>query len=66
MDFFVKWRIVDAVRDHGIEQDFLDAWGRNHQKARALQSRMSSANLAAYLDGMETVLQYHLVSRGLK
>lgn len=58
--------IVDIVKDQNIEQDLLDAWGRNHQEARALERQVSSVDLADYLDGMETVLQYHLVSRGLK
>lgn len=59
-------RIVDAVKENGIEQDLLDAWSRNHREARDLVSQTTSVDLEEYLDGMETVLQYHLVSRGLK
>lgn len=59
-------RIVETVKEHGIEREFLRAWGENHRKARELESRTDSVDLREYLDGMETVLQYHLVSRGLK
>lgn len=59
-------RIVDTVKEHGLEQKLLDTWERNHREARELVSMTNSLDLERYLDGMETVLQYHLVSRGLK
>ena len=54
------------IRDHGVEERFLAAWGRLYRSARAHGPEAETVDLADYVAGMETVMAHHLASRGHK
>ena len=58
--------VVESIRGHGVEGVFLDRWRDELEQARSYQGSVDSVDLASYLDGIETVMEYHLASRGLK
>lgn len=59
-------RIADRIREHDVEDVFLREWHEELTAARAFEPELNSVDVGAYLDGIETVMEYHLASRGLK
>lgn len=59
-------RIIEAIRDHDVEGVFLDRWHRKRSEVVRLGSALDSVDAETYLEGMETVMSYHLASRGFK
>lgn len=59
-------RVIDAIKDQDIEEQFLRKWRDVACEARQRESRTESVDLESYLDGMQEVMQFHLASRGLK
>lgn len=59
-------RIVDRIERNDVEAQFLRQWETEHQEARAYVDEIDSIDFGDYLDGMETVMEFHLASRGLK
>ena len=57
---------VEIVKDHGVEEQFVNQWERNLAAVQKLGSEIRSVDIDAYADGMRTVFEYHLASRGLK
>lgn len=58
--------IVRRIKDHGVEDRFVDEWWRRYHAARDREFEATSVDLAAFVDGMETVMEHHLASRGRK
>lgn len=58
--------IVDTIHAHNVEDIFLQQWEDELAAARRREADVDSVNIASYLDGIETVMDYHLASRGLK
>jgi hypothetical protein len=58
--------IVERIRAHGIEERFRRRWDRLNRSVRRRGSGADSVDLDALARGMETVLEYHLASEGLK
>jgi len=58
--------IVERIRRHGIEERFVGEWWRRYHRIRNREFEAETVDLNAYVEGMETVLQYHLSSRGRK
>lgn len=59
-------RVVERIRDQPVEERFLEQWQRYYDEAIEYGDCIDSVDLRDYMDGMKTVLQYHLASRGLK
>ena len=58
--------IVRKIDAHDVERQFLELWERIYHDAKALESDVQSVDLSAYFEGMETVMEFHVESRGLK
>jgi len=57
---------IEQIKDHGIEERFRRRW---RERYRSVQSRgydAASIDLDALVDGMATVFEYHMASRGHK
>lgn len=54
------------IRDRGIEDRFLRQWNEELTAARAFEGAFDTVDIATYIDGIETIMEYHLASRGLK
>lgn len=59
-------RVVDSIERNDVEEQFLRQWETEHQDARTYVAELDSVDFGDYLDGMETVMEFHLASRGLK
>lgn len=59
-------RVVAAIQTAGIEADLERDWLRYRTEAEALAGRVDSIDLAEYVSGMNTVLEYQLAAEGLK
>ena len=58
--------IAQRIRDHDVEEVFLAQWHEELAEARSFEGQFDSVDVGSYLDGIETVMAYHLASRGLK
>lgn len=58
--------LVERIKDAGVEDWFLEAWWRRYRSVKDREFETSSVDLGAFVDGMETVMEYHLASRGQK
>ncbi|PSQ15271.1 hypothetical protein BRD00_14950 [Halobacteriales archaeon QS_8_69_26] len=58
--------VASAIRDEDVEDVFMRRWQRELTLARRHEGATDSVDVGAYLDGVETVMEYHLASRGLK
>ena len=58
--------VAEVIRDHDVEDVFLRRWHEELAAAREFERDVDSVDLAAYLDGIEGIMDYHLASRGLK
>lgn len=59
-------RIDERIKDHRIEEHFLSEWAAVRREVGEFESEIDSVDLGSYLEGMETLLQLHLASRGRK
>ena len=59
-------QVCDRIREHAIEEEFFRQWADELAVARQFEDEVDSVDLGAYLDGIESVMEYHLTSRGLK
>ena len=58
--------IVKKINSHDVERQFHELWERTYHDAKALESDVESVDLSAFFEGMETVMEFHVASRGLK
>lgn len=58
--------LIGRITDAGLETYFLEEWERLNDVSDPTQYNTQKINLHHMLDGMETVLDYHLASRGYK
>jgi hypothetical protein len=58
--------ISERIRGSGIEEKFLRRWTRLHAKVSLHMTNFKTVGLAKLLEGLETLIQLHLGSRGLK
>lgn len=57
---------IEKIKARDIEQQFCDRWADRCRAARNREYDTTSVDLDALVDGMETVFEYHLASRGDK
>lgn len=58
--------IATSIRDAAIEERFLQQWIDLYSDVETYQSELETVDVESVLDGMNTVLECHLASRGLK
>ena len=58
--------IVERIKECGVEEAFLDEWCERHRRVCEREYDIGSVDVSAYIGGMETVMEYHLASRGMK
>ena len=58
--------LVDRIRAADIEDRFCRRWQALHRSVTAREFGTDSVDLDALAEGMETVYEYHLATRGLK
>jgi len=58
--------ISERIRGSGIEEKFLLRWSRLHRKVSRQISAFKTVELGKLVEGLETLIQLHLGSRGLK
>ncbi len=59
--------LIQRIQDEGIEEQFLSRWDVHHDELVEVDRReLDSMDLGPFIDGLKTVLRYHLASRGLK
>lgn len=59
-------QVVDRLRAENVEAVFFQQWEAELASARQFEGAIESVDVGAYLDGIETVMEYHLASKGLK
>lgn len=59
--------VVEQIQHTGVEEVFLARWRAHRDELVALnEHEVRGMDLMPFIDGLETVLRYHLASRGLK
>lgn len=58
--------VADAIIESGAEGYFLDRWETEYEEAKQFASSIESVDIDAYLEGFETVFDYHMASEGYK
>jgi hypothetical protein len=58
--------IAERIKECGVEEAFLDEWCQRHRRVCEREYDIESVDVGAYIGGMETVMEYHLASRGMK
>lgn len=56
--------VIDKIREADIEDALVNEWFTRYDSAQAMD--LNSIDVDDFLEGMETVMQFHLTSRGLK
>ena len=57
---------IRTIHEHDVEDVFLRQWSEELAAAREFEGVFDSIDVGSYLDGIETVMEYHLMTRGLK
>lgn len=57
---------IEKIKGLDIEQRFKDRWADRYRALKTREYDTKSVDLEALVNGMETVFEYHLASRGLK
>jgi hypothetical protein len=58
--------LVERVKERGIEDRFMNEWQRRHRAITERDYQADSVDVDAFIQGMETVMDHHLASRGHK
>lgn len=58
--------VADRIRGSNVEAAFLADWQRRHDELRDRTVSVGSVDVDALIGAMETLLQYHLASRGFR
>jgi hypothetical protein len=59
-------RLVERIRERGVEDEFLKRWDEHHRRLRRFDAELPTMDLGPFVEGTEEVLRYHLASTGLK
>lgn len=58
--------LVESIKERGIEDRFMNEWQRRYRAIIEKDYQADSVDLDALIEGMETVMEHHLASRGHK
>ncbi|WP_436936292.1 hypothetical protein [Halovenus marina] len=58
--------VVDRIKSNDVEELFRQRWANRYRAVRERQFDADTVDLDRLIDGMETVYEYHIATRGLK
>ncbi|WP_255170835.1 hypothetical protein [Natrononativus amylolyticus] len=58
--------VSQAIEEHDVVSRFFRQWHHEYRVAKRLAPEIETVDVPAYLNGFETVFEYHLASEGLK
>jgi hypothetical protein len=58
--------VIESIKQENLERHFRDRWADRYRAVRDRSFDTDSVDLDALVEGMETVFQYHVASRGYK
>jgi hypothetical protein len=58
--------IIKRIENSCVKDYFLSIWKENYLKLLSYKDRIKSVDMKAYLDGLETVIKFHMASEGFK
>lgn len=58
--------LIARIKECGIEDRFMAEWCRRYRAVTEREYRADSVDLDGFIEGMETVMEYHLASQGYK
>lgn len=58
--------LIARIREHCVEERFLNDWWDRYEDIKERAPAADTLDLSALLDGMHTVMEYHLASQGYK
>lgn len=61
-----RQRLVERIAQSDVEDAFMRQWEEYSVEVNEFESAIASVDLAAFMEGMRRVMQYHLASRGRK
>jgi hypothetical protein len=61
-----RTELVERIKERGVEDRFMDEWRQRHRALTEKEYQADSVDLNAFIEGMETVMEHHLASRGYK
>lgn len=59
-------QLVERIADARVDETFLHRWEEYAEEMNEFESAIRSVDLVSFQEGMHQVMQYHLMSRGLK
>jgi len=59
-------RLIDRIKSHGIESEFVREWEIRNKTVRKRTSEVESVDADAFVDGIQAVMNHHLASEGYK
>ncbi|WP_254535767.1 hypothetical protein [Halomarina litorea] len=59
-------RVAQRIKERGVEEAFLAEWDQRHEEVSNRDYGVDSVDTQRFIEGMETVMEYHLASRGMK
>lgn len=57
---------VSRFKQHGLERELLDRWDLEYSKLQSEVPSADSVDLDAFIEGVSTVREYHMASKGYK
>jgi len=58
--------VIEAIKERNLEQRFRDRWADRYRSVRDQEFDAETVDLDGLVEGMETVFEYHVASRGYK
>lgn len=59
-------RVAERIKDEGVEDAFVAEWETRYEAVSDENHGIATVDADAFIEGMETVMEYHIASRGLK
>jgi hypothetical protein len=59
-------RVAERIKERGVEEALLVEWEERREAVLDRDYGVESVDTRAFIEGMETVMDYHLASRGMK
>jgi len=58
--------IMGRIENSGMQEYFMSVWKENYVKLASLKDKIQSVDMDAYVKGLENVIQFHLLTEGLR
>jgi len=61
-----KEEIISRIEDSDVNEFFMNSWTQNYEKLNSLKGKINSIDIESYINGLRSVIKYHLSTEGLK